>query len=879
MYDRRQFLKNTALGAGAIFLPVSGGFQRVFAAIPGGTLDVTTIPKYETPLVIPPAMPRTKITPDGISYYEIAVRQFSQYILPKRTGKQTTVWSYGSASTPGTFNYPAFTIEARADQPVRVKWMNQLVDNNGKYLPHLLPVDPTLHWANPAGPIDERPKFSTTPGRYTGPIPLVTHLHGGHTYPASDGYPEAWYLPDAGNLGGFYRKGSRYDSPYGTPDDYKNGFSVFQYPNDQRAATLWYHDHALGITRLNVYAGPAGFYNIRGGASDLPAGVLPGPAPQIGDKPGTNYYEIPIVIQDRSFNADGSLFYPDSRAFFGDNPPPTDFIPGTEMSPIWNPEFFGNTIVTNGNTWPMLKVEARRYRFRFLNGCQSRSLVLKMVSNNVAPRPVPRRLPFWLIGTEGGFLPKPVQLDQLLIANAERNDVIVDFTGIAEGTEIYLINEGPDFPYNGPITDPTMMADPATTGQVMKFVVTKASGRDTSTAAASLKLPAMANLGPQNRTRQVALFEMKDGLDRPVEARLGTLAGKLKWMDEVTENPPLGATEQWEIYNTTVDAHPIHLHQISFQVQNRQGFSANQAPGTGALSHIALVGKATPAPPSEAGYKDVVLALPGQVTRIKAKFDVPGLHVWHCHIVEHEDNEMMRPMLTTLNPSVNLGEARGYTLLALKNAQLRLSDSADTIDGDVGMGERGLQSFKKGLITGTFFVDPTASNDSKNDVVVRGGTVPRDLSQAHTDALKGSYSAAALKPTAGNFAVIDKTMTISAARRGLNIVSVDDILLDKETLTLNGQVDDEFIVNITGRLKMKGGSAIRLTGGLLPSRVILNVSRPGDDVTLDKGSKIAGSVLVASNRLILSDASSITGQVISGGDVTLSGGSLIQLVG
>jgi spore coat protein A len=874
VYDRRQFLRNGAIGAGAIFLPLSGGFQRVFGLAPNGILDPVSIPQYVTPLVIPPAMPRTGFTPDGIAYYEIAVQQFRQNILPDSMKKPTMVWSYGSTTDTRSFNYPAYTIEARAGQPVRVKWMNKLVDDKGNYLQHLLPVDPTLHWANPGGPIDTRPTFASTPGRYTGPVPLITHLHGGHTGPGSDGYPEAWYLPDAKNIPNtFSRKGMRYDSPYGNPNDYAKGFSVFQYPNDQRAATLWYHDHALGMTRMNIYAGPAGFYNIRGGPSDLPAGVLPGPAPQIGDKPGTNYYEIPIVIQDRSFNADGSLFYPDSRAFFGDAALTDPFIPNSEMSPIWNPEFFGNTMVANGKTWPVLKVEARRYRFRFLNACQSRTVILKMAAGNLAPRPATSMLPFWLIGTDGGFLKAPVQQTQLLIGTAQRNDVIVDFSSMKPGTVIYLINEGPDVPFNGDLSAP---ADPATTGQVMKFVVTAATGRDASTPADRLTLPGLVGLGPQTTTRKVALFEMQDLSGRPVEARLGTVKdGKLKWMDPISETPSLGATELWEIYNTTVDAHPIHLHQVQFQVVNRQGFDVPKYEATGVFTPV---GSTMPLPESEKGFNDTVITYPGLVTRIKAKFDVPGLHVWHCHILEHEDNEMMRPMLTTLNPSVNLGAARGYALLALKDAKLSMNDTSASIDGDVGMGPYGLQSFQKGLITGTFFVDPTASNDTRNSVVVRGGTVPRDLSQANADALKGSLAAAALRPTMTAFDVIDKTKTISADRRGLNIVVVDDILLNKETLTLSGQVDDEFIVNVTGRLKMSGGSAIRLTGGLLPSRVLFNVSKPGDDVTLAGGSKIAGSVLVACNRLILSDGSSITGQVISGGDVTLSGASQIQLV-
>jgi len=377
MISRRRFLQlSTATGA-SLLLPWRGNaLQRLpderaprilTSPVPGGTLDPTSVPKYVTPLVIPPAMPRTSIIPvaggPDIDYYEIAIRQFQQHILPTSMGLPTTVWSYGSVNHPGTFNFPAFTIEARNGTPVRVKWISQLVDTNGNSLPHLLPVDPTLHWANPAGPVDTRPVFTSTPGRYTGPVPMVTHLHGGHSTEESDGYAEAWYLPAAKNLAGYAPSGSWYNrfkgqfaAKFGA--QWAPGSATFQYDNDQRAATLWYHDHSLGITRLNVYAGPAGFYILRGGPTDLSGGALPGPAPALDDAPGVQYYEIPIVIQDRALNSDGSLFYPGSRAFFGDVSETDKFIPHTEMSPIWNPEVFGNVMVVNGKSWPYLNVES-----------------------------------------------------------------------------------------------------------------------------------------------------------------------------------------------------------------------------------------------------------------------------------------------------------------------------------------------------------------------------------------------------------------------------------------------------------------------------------------------------------------------------------------
>src|SRR4030095_5719766 len=405
----------------------------------------------------------------NIDYYEIAVRQFQQHILPQSMGLPTTVWSYGSVTSPATFNYPAFTIEAKWTAPVRVKWINQLVDASGNYLPHLLPIDQTLHWANPPGGTGGTDTEAFEPTPYTGRVPIVTHLHGGHSGQESDGFPEAWFLPAAKNIpAGYATVGSHYDTfraqaeaLYGQP--WTPGSAVFQYANDQAAATIWYHDHTPGMTRSNVYAGPAGFYLLRGGPGDDVRGTLPGPAPALGDPPGMKYYEIPVAIQDRSFNTDGSLFYPDSRAFFeGLNQPPTEpyfdipFIPDTacdgkqsDISPIFNPEFFGNTMVVNGKTWPYLEVERRRYRFRFLNGCNSRFLILKMVTTPRATRPARPALPFWQLGPDGGFLPKPVQLDQLLMAPAERADIIVDFTGLPVGAEIFLINEGPDEPFGG----------------------------------------------------------------------------------------------------------------------------------------------------------------------------------------------------------------------------------------------------------------------------------------------------------------------------------------------------------------------------------------------------------------------------------------------
>ena len=641
MISRRQLLIAGAAGGAVVLLsPRSSGAAPIRVAQP--LLDPATIPKYVTGLVIPPAMPPArKGGKHGIDEYQIGVRQFPQQILPPSLPR-TTVWGYGSALDKATFNYPAFTINARVDRPVRVTWINQLVDRNGRFLPHLLPVDPTLHWANPPGGIagrDSTPTFTATPGPYTGPVPMVVHLHGGHSREESDGYPEAWYLPVAKNVpatfaavGTFYDEFRRkFERRHGIR--WQPGTATFHYDNDQRATTEWFHDHTLGMTRQNVYAGPAGFYLLRGGSADLPPGVLPGPAPALGDKPGTRYHEIPIAIQDRSFNPDGSLFYPDSRAFFPDDHFPGPYIPTTDVPPIWNPEFFADTIVVNGRTWPKLEVEQRRYRLRLLNGCNARFLVLKIAANPTN-RPATAALPIWQIGSDGGFLPHPVELGSLLISPAQRADVIVDFTKVPVGTELFLINEGPDGPFSGAPGDPP--ADPNTTGQVMKFVVGPRVGHDRSVPPDQLRLPRFNALGAATRTRRLTLNEQASqspGVpDIPVAALLGTVGANgdpvpLRWSDPITERPVLNSTEIWELDNRTVDAHPIHIHEVQFQLVDR----------------VRRDGQVIEPLPQESGFIDTVIALPDEITRVKAHFDLAGRYPWHCHILEHEDNEMMRP--------------------------------------------------------------------------------------------------------------------------------------------------------------------------------------------------------------------------------------------
>jgi FtsP/CotA-like multicopper oxidase with cupredoxin domain len=300
--------------------------------------------------------------------------------------------------------------------------------------------------------------------------------------------------------------------------------------------------------------------------------------------------------------------------------------------------------MVNGNTWPFLNVEQRRYRFRFLNGCDARVLILDF--SNISGVQV------WQIGNEGGFLAAPVNHtalgNKILMGGAERADVIVDFTDVPPGSYV-LGNVGPDAPFAGLPIDSAEVADPNSTGQVMQFRVGPALAPDPTTPPQFLVLPAIAPL-TGGTARPLALLEemSMDFADAPAETLLGTVAFDATdtgtwtphmWSEEVTENPAVGATEVWEFYNGTADAHPMHIHEVLFQVVNRQAIFVDEETRTFQV----VPESETPPEPWENGWKDTVLAYPGQVTRVRMNFTVPGQYVWHCHIVEHEDNEMMRP--------------------------------------------------------------------------------------------------------------------------------------------------------------------------------------------------------------------------------------------
>lgn len=373
-----------------------------------------------------------------------------------------------------------------------------------------------------------------------------------------------------------------------------------------------------------------------------------------------------MTIQDRSFTSDGQLFFPSA---------PT--VPNAP-NPNVQPEFFGDFIMVNDMAWPKLEVEPRKYRFRLLNASDSRFFDLDLDAANEK---------FYQIGTEQGFLDKPVALDRLVIAPGERADIVIDFTGDS-GKEIVLKNLGTNIPSPGlpegpgdPDVSPDSAANPATTGQVMKFAVNKpisgipnatidtneADGLNTSLRDEPISTP------PQTgSTRKLALFEGRDGFGRiqpllgvaepTVDAAGNTVNGSLGFSEPVTERPALNTTEVWEFYNATEDAHPIHLHLVSFQLLNRESFTGTITPKEqpqhddivgvgGVLSNIILGRDVTEPAANERDWKDTIIAPPGQVTRIvTSPFDRPGEYVWHCHILSHEDHEMMRPFEVVVSP-------------------------------------------------------------------------------------------------------------------------------------------------------------------------------------------------------------------------------------
>jgi spore coat protein A len=535
---RRDFLQRSGLLAATLSATRSGllnpSAQR---AVIASALDVNTLPQFVDPLPIPEIAQRHGFRPSpgdpkkNVAFYRVQARATSSKV--HRDLPPTRFWSFGP-SAPGP------TFETRAGEPLLVEWVNALPNE------HFLPIDRTIHGAEADKPA----------------VRMVVHLHGAKTAPESDGYPEDWIVPGKSSL--------------------------YYYPNQQDAAMLWYHDHTLGINRLNVYAGLLGTFFIRDSVEDelnLPKGR----------------YELPLILYDRLLTRDGQLLYPTSL----------------DPQAPWVPEIFGNAILVNGKLFPYLEVEPRRYRLRVLNGSNARTYHLAFANvdanpNNANPN---NDAPFHQIGTDQGLLPAPVPLTRLEISPGERADLIVDFSE-HRGAKLTLKSDA---------------------FVVMQFRVSSRKAAETSSLPVALRPVAKIPESQAVQTRLLTLDEYVNKAGNPAMLLLNAS----HWKMPVTEKPVLGSTEIWTLINPTNDTHPIHLHLVRFQILDRQSYEPWQFQ---TKRQLHFLGPPQPPNPGEAGWKDTVQAYSRMVTRIIVPFSgFTGRYVWHCHILEHEDNEMMRP--------------------------------------------------------------------------------------------------------------------------------------------------------------------------------------------------------------------------------------------
>jgi spore coat protein A len=523
---RRRFLETSAFAAAGMIVRQAFSHSMPRAAPPAvPNLDPNRLSRYVDPLPIPAVARPAGLAemPGGagtrVPLYRVSMRAVAAKL--HRDLPPTTLWSYGG-SVPGV------TFETRSGQGLMVEWANALPAK------HFLPVDRTLHGA----------EAGTTDGRG------VVHLHGGRTPPDSDGYPDDWYPPGRSR--------------------------TYYYPNEQEAALLWYHDHSMGINRLNVYAGLFGLHVIRDGVEQelhLPSGK----------------YEVPLTLFDRDLRADGQLSYPVSAD--PDRP--------------WVPEAFGEAHLVNGKLFPYLDVEPRKYRLRLLNAANGRFYRLSLSE----------AVEMHQIGSDQGLLAAPVAVASLPLAPGERADLVVDFAP-HRGAKILLMSDA--------------LA-------LMQFRVGAARVSDGAVLPTTLRsLPRIAESAAV-LTRRLTLDEQ---MNRVAESQ-GMLLNNTPWHMPVTEKPVLGTTETWEFVNLTDDVHPIHLHMVRFQILDRRRFDGFQYATAGSLRYI---GDLLAPDTNELGWKDTVRVNAKTVTRIIVPFvGYPGRYVWHCHILEHEDNEMMRP--------------------------------------------------------------------------------------------------------------------------------------------------------------------------------------------------------------------------------------------
>jgi spore coat protein A len=556
---RRRFLQY-GLGAGTALLVPGLAQMAVARAASGGKLT-----KYVQPVPLP-GSGIVVASPSGPDQYSFSQTQIARQLHPSLP--PTPLWAYddgsGLGGQAGSFG---MAVVAHSGTPLTVDFTHDLP---GTY-PSWLPVDTRL---TPLG--DE--------------VRLMTHLHGGFVAADSDGNPAV--------------------TPNGFgPGETQSVFYTNQSPQ-MPASLLWFHDHGLGTTRLNVFAGLAAAYILR---DDFDTGSEPNP---IGIPGGA--YEIPLVVQDRQFNPDGTFLYPRSD------------IDGA----TWIGEYFGDTMLVNGKVWPFLDVEPRLYRLRILNGCNARILSLDIGG----PR-------FWQIGAEGGMWDVPVPVNRMVLAPAERADVLVDFSKFAGQTLVMKNHKPPK-----PVVTPAPSLE-----QVMQIRVgTTVSRRGPTAIPADLPGGRKAELSAPVATRYITLNE----IDTDEPTWFLNLNGVHFDEGPVTESPKVGTVEDWVYVNMTGDTHPMHTHLVTFQVIGRTPFDVDAfeeayegphgVPG-GIDPTPFATGPMLPPEPEERGFKDTVKANPGYFTTIRAKFDLPRhvvapqKYVYHCHIVEHEDNDMMRP--------------------------------------------------------------------------------------------------------------------------------------------------------------------------------------------------------------------------------------------
>jgi spore coat protein A len=557
---RRRFLQYGAGAGAALALPWATRIPAARAA------SGPRLRKYVQPVPLPGAG-IVVAAPSGANEYSFAQTEITRRLHPDLP--PTPLWAYddgsGLAGQAGSFG---MAVVAQSGVPLQVTFTHQLPET----YPPWIPVDTRLT------PLGDQ-------------VRLMTHLHGGFVAGDSDGNP-------AVTRNGF------------GPGETQSVLYTNQLPQ-MPASLLWFHDHGLGATRLNVFAGLAAAYILR---DEFDTGEEPNP---IGIPGGA--YEIPLVIQDRQFNADGSFLYPRSD------------IPEA----VWIGEYFGDVMLVNGKVWPFLEVEPRMYRLRILNGCNARIISLDLGG----PR-------MWQIGAEGGMWDQPVPVKELVLAPAERADVLVDF-GKFPGARLVVKNHHPKKPVSTPA--PSLE-------QVMQIRVGSSVSQPGPGAIPSSLPGRRADLPEPVRTRYITLNEID--VDEPTWFL--NLNGMHFEESPVAETPRVGTVEDWVYVNLTADTHPMHTHLVTFQVVGRTPFDAEAydeahepSSGGGVPGGIDptpfATGPMEPPDPSERGFKDTVKVNPGYFTTIRAKFELPARvtapqsYVHHCHIVEHEDNDMMRP--------------------------------------------------------------------------------------------------------------------------------------------------------------------------------------------------------------------------------------------